>query len=676
MITHRPAPTSLAVALAVTSLSMLLNISASAAPFAPIPELTLQAKGEADEELTLPAPDGTWDLSASAAIVMTVKNASDHPATVRARVEAASASGVTDSCRSAIVLMPAESGELRVRLMRRPQDPGYEPFKPFYMYFKSLNVRNNTIDPAAVARLVIAIDEPKKGQKVVVTDVRPDGQGSADAPPFVPFIDQFGQYLHSDWPGKVDSVDDFAARRKQEEQERRAWSGPADWNQYGGWEKGPTLKATGFFYATKHEGKWWLVDPTGKLYWSYGPTGVGFGGDLTPITDREKWFVSLPDRSKWADAYRTRRGATYMYYKDREWEGFDVASINLHHKYGADYRKVVAELSHERLRSWGFNSIGNWSASEVYALRRTPYTVPIHYEGNLIHYRMPDIYHPDWEKSVRARMERERGRTNEDPWNVGYFVDNERWWSPRARGAGIAEETLKNDAQCHAKIKLVELLQQKYPTIAALNEAWGTAHESWQALLDHKQPPNMRNPKVLADCGDFGMMWAERYFSTVRDSVKSVAPNIMYLGCRFHGHIDAELVKVASKYADVISYNVYDNPPDGRLNQYRRLDVPILSSEWGIESDPLLTPFRGDKSENDPKVRVGKMTGYAERAIRHPLVVGAHFFQYRDQPISGRPDGEAVLRGFVNITDTPNFELVQANRRIGYELYKMRVEAR
>jgi hypothetical protein len=656
--------------------ALLIAGRALGADFKAIDRITLEGSGERDVEQVISAPADKWDLSASASIVMSVRNASDHPATVRARVENESASGVSDSCRNAIVLMGGETGELRVRLMRRPQDPGYEPFKPFYMYFKRLDVHSNTIDVSAVARLVVSVDQPKSGQRIEITNIRPDGAGTKDAAPFVPFIDEFGQYLHSDWPGKIYTVEDFARLRKQEEQERRDLPGPADWNQYGGWEKGPTLKATGHFYATKHEGKWWLVDPTGKLYWSYGPTGVGFGGDLTPITDRQQWFKSLPDRAKWTDAFKSHRGATYMYYKDRQWEGYDVGLVNLQLKYGPEYRSIVANLSHDRLRSWGFNSIGNWSAPEVYMLHRTPYTVAIHYDAKLIHYRMPDIYHPDWERSVRARMEQERGPTNEDPWNIGYFVDNERWWSPRARAAGIAEETLKNDPDCHAKLKLVEMLQKKYPTIQALNEAWETSHDSWQALLEHKQPPNMRNARVLADCGDFGMMWAERYFSTVRDAVKSVAPNVMYLGCRFHGHIDRALVQLSARYADVVSYNIYDNPPDGRLNQYRQIDVPILSSEWGIESDPLLTPFRGDKSENDPKARVAKMTGYAQRAIRHPLVVGAHFFQYRDQPISGRPDGEAVLRGFVNITDTPNFELVQANRRVGYELYKTRFEAR
>jgi hypothetical protein len=216
------------------------------------------------------------------------------------------------------------------------------------------------------------------------------------------------------------------------------------------------------------------------------------------------------------------------------------------------------------------------------------------------------------------------------------------------------------------------MLRAKYRTIEALNKAWGTGHASWDALLAHREPPDMKDETILADCGDFGMAFAERYFSTVKRIVKDVAPKNMYLGVRFHGHVDVDVVKLSAKYTDVVSYNIYDNPPDGRVNQYDKLDVPILSTEWGIGSDPQQTPFRGADPGEDPGERVKLMTQYLEVAIRHPNMVGAHFFQYRDQPISGRPDGEATLRGFVNITDTPNFELVQAKRKIAYQLYKTR----
>jgi hypothetical protein len=637
------------------------------------------SSNDAPAEVTIDAPKGAWDLSAFDSVTMTAHNGSGDPLTVRARVENDGATGLTDNCRGAVVLLPGDRKELRVRLVRRPEDPGYGVFKPFMMYFKAINVRDNTIDPAAVTRIVVGFDAGKPKQSVNVTGVRAVGNGVPAPMPFFPFVDGFGQYVHSEWPGKIHAADDFTQRRAEEVEERKDWPGPKDWDQYGGWAKGPQLEKTGFFHAKKHGGKWWMVDPDGRLFWSYGPTGVGFGGDVTPITDREHWFRDLPSRDDpvFGGFYREGQNATYQYYQKRKWLGFDVAAANLVRKYGPNYKDAVADLSHDRIRSWGYNTLGNWSAPEVYLRKRTPYTVAVHYGSPLIHYRMPDVYHPDWEPAVRAAMEKQRDTTAGDPWNIGYFVDNERWWGWRVRGAAIGEEVLKNPADAPAKLKFVEMLRAKYRSIGSLNKAWGTSHASFDALLEHREAPDMENTIVLADCGDYGMMFAERYFTIVRDAVKAVAPNNMYLGVRFHGHVDVEIVKLAGTYADVISYNIYDNPPDGRVNQYAELDLPILSTEWGVGSDLQQTPFRGDDTEpSRPEDRIEKMVQYAEIAIRHPNMIGAHFFQYRDQPLSGRPDGEATLRGFVNIADTPNFELVQANRRLGYNLYRMRAEAK
>ena len=91
-----------------------------------------------------------------------------------------------------------------------------------------------------------------------------------DADPFFPFIDTFGQYRHKDWPGKVKSVADLTARREAEAKELARQPGPKDWDRYGGWAAGPQLRATGFFRTEKVKGKWWLVDPDGRLFFSHG----------------------------------------------------------------------------------------------------------------------------------------------------------------------------------------------------------------------------------------------------------------------------------------------------------------------------------------------------------------------------------------------------------------------
>jgi len=47
----------------------------------------------------------------------------------------------------------------------------------------------------------------------------------------------------------------------------------------------------------------------------------------------------------------------------------------------------------------------------------------------------------------------------------------------------------------------------------------------------------------------------------------------------------------------------------------------------------------------------------------------------RDQALTGRGDGEAVLRGFLNVADTPNYLLVEANRQVAAELYQSRIRS-
>ncbi len=609
-----------------------------------------------------------WDLSHYEAIFLDLRNSSPYPLVVYAKVANNETPNLLDNCRMAVVLMPKEQKRMRVRLVRRPEDPTFEPFKGQFMYHTNINVCDNTVDPANIRLIEVWLDHPRKGQALEIGTIYAAGRGEPAPVPFFPFVDRYGQYIHADWPGKIYSDADFASRIREERKDLDDWKGPDDWCEFGGWAKGPKFEATGYFHVRKVDGKWWFIDPCGHLFWSYGPTGVGYGGDLTRVSGRERWFKDLPEpkASPWSRFFHHRPQGLF----------FDFAAANLYRKYGPNYELVVADLLHRRLHSWGFNTIGNWSEPKVYLLRRTPYTVAIHYGGPWIpNYKMPDVFHPEFERVITERMEQERHTTANDPWNIGYFVDNELWWGWRPRAAAVGEAVMRCGSEVVSKRRFVEMLMAKYETVREFNKAWGTSFASWEEVLHKPFSPNMNDQRVLQDCGDFGMLFAERYFTVVRRAVKRVAPRNLYLGCRFHGHIDGALVALAWEYCDVVSYNVYDNPPDRRVNQYRGLDIPILSGEWGVNSDPQQTPFRGNVLSPDPRQRARDMERYFEVAIRHPMIVGAHFFQFRDQPLTGRPDGEAVLRGFVNVTDTPHFDLVQTNRRLAYSLYWKRFES-
>jgi agarase len=51
--------------------------------------------------------------------------------------------------------------------------------------------------------------------------------------------------------------------------------------------------------------------------------------------------------------------------------------------------------------------------------------------------------------------------------------------------------------------------------------------------------------------------------------------------------------------------------------------------------------------------------------------VGCHWFQYQDEPTTGRVyDEENYQIGFVDIVDTPYVEMIQASRSVAKELYR------
>ena len=62
-------------------------------------------------------------------------------------------------------------------------------------------------------------------------------------------------------------------------------------------------------------------------------------------------------------------------------------------------------------------------------------------------------------------------------------------------------------------------------------------------------------------------------------------------------------------------------------------------------------------------------------ALENPYLVGAHWFQYGEQAVTGRSDGENYQIGFLDVCDNPYQETIDGCREIGYQLYKVRNES-
>ncbi len=476
--------------------------------------------------------------------------------------------------------------------------------------------------------------------------------------------------MHRDWPKKVHSDEDLRGRIEPELAELRAMADLPDRDQYGGWAAGPQLTATRRFRTEKWQDKWYLVDPDGRLFFSFGPTGVGYA-DATYLGGREKWFSDLPDpQGPLGSAYWTKPRAPS--YAPDDGRTFNFVRANLLRKYGPGPEWVTrnAEMQRLRLRKFGLNTIANWSDSDVYLGARIPYVVAIHTWARLIREQwpaFPDVFDPGWAQVAEEQIRGAAAKTADDPWCLGYFVDNEIGWGWDT--VMLAVDTSKGPADLAAKRTFVEDLQQKYGTIEQLNAAWGTGHASWQALLESRDaPPEAARPDLEAFLGHI----VEHYFSTIRRLVKQYAPDTLYLGPRIAGWANEVALAGMAKYCDVASFNIYER--SGRVDGIKYpFDKPFIIGEFGYW-DAGASPWNERGAPERLETRQEMLTVYVESALRNPQIVGCHFFQYHDQPISGRPDGECTPIGFVDLADNRHDDVFNTARQLAERMYQYRGE--
>ncbi|MHC4678885.1 MAG: beta-galactosidase [Planctomycetota bacterium] len=533
------------------------------------------------------------------------------------------------------------------------------------------------VDTSNITQMLFFVAKPRIDHVFEIRNIRAGGSVTVlDAKTFCPFIDEFGQFIHSDWPGKTHSLDELIAHGEAEREDLAAYPGPAERDEYGGWTAGPTLEATGFFRVQKYEGKWWLVDPDGRLFWSHGIDCVR-AANATPISDREHYFRNLPGpESAFAQFYGTGAWAPHGYYKDHSpYKSYDFSRGNFLRKYGRDWAQAFAAITHSRLKSWGMNTIANWSDPDIYLMRETPYVCTISYrartlEGSEGYWgKFYDVFDPSFRQALRQRLASEEGRSAGDPWCIGYFVHNELAWGDEV---SLALAALISPAEQPAKKVFLEDLKAKYATIEKLNAAWGTDHATWDALLESRQAPDRE--KAWADLTAFYTKTAETYFATIRDELREVAPNQLYMGCRF-AWVNDRAARAAAKFCDVVGYNRYRySVEDHRLPD--GIDKPTIIGEFhfgALDRGMFHTGLRKTANQQD---RADKYKSYVRGALRNPYIVGTHWFQYKDQATTGRGDGENYQIGFLDICDKPYPEIVLASRDVGDDLYEYRLKTK
>ncbi|MEM9235334.1 MAG: beta-agarase [Verrucomicrobiota bacterium] len=621
--------------------------------------------------VTLIKKEGSWDLNPYHDVKMDITNQGEFPADIIFKV-----GNPSDGM---------EAWQMEIRMNLKPgetktfvNDITTTPWR-FHPPLELLAMRaapgQSKSDLGAINQVSLMIAYPEHKHELLIDNIRATNPVRWIKPDdFLPFIDRFGQYVHADWPGKTYSVDDLKQQAREEDRHLSQNPGPKHFNQYGGWANGPQLEATGFFRAEKHEGAWWLVDPEGRLFWSHGVGCVNIIPAQTGTTDRESYFEWLPAKnSEFGRFYDKAYRASHGYYKTlAKRETYNFTASNLYKKYGQKWHREFRRFAHRRIRSWGMNTAAVASDPTLCRDGITPYTETVWvYNTKKIEAsngywgKFHDVFDPSFRQQLKRALSSRKAMAK-DSWCLGFFIENELSWG--AEGS-LAMASLASPPDQASKRVFIEDLKKRYGSIEKLNEAWGSGHASWQALLESTTRPN--RSRAWPDLRAFDARIAETYFSTVREEMKAVAPNTMYLGCRLAWANSDVVIRTAAKYCDVISKNKYEfnvtnvGLPEG-------VDKPIVIGEFHFGSLDRGALHIGIREARNQSHRGELYTVYLESALRNPYIVGTHWFQYGDQSPTGRDDGENYNVGLVDVCDRPFPELIEKVREVGHGMYQLR----
>jgi hypothetical protein len=438
-----------------------------------------------------------------------------------------------------------------------------------------------------------------------------------------PVVDEFGQWNLGDFDGKIKSLDQLRKEWNAEDAEvvtTKAYN----YSKFGGYLPAKA-KATGFFYTKKIDGKWWFVDPEGCLFLSVGVDCVspGGGGNARDIDKRAKIKKELPPAGIGSNPLRPNSAS--------------FGNWNLFRRYGESYPVKSRELIIKRMDKWGLNTICNWSSAEVMALNKKAFMLQLRdigLDNGLM--GLPDIYAPDYQAGLEGALFDYLRPNKNNPWLIGYFVANEpSWLGQEARLCGL--------------------------------------------ILDGKDKPIKNELKKFLATGDtpekrkqFIYNTFKSFLQLVNKTVKQYDPNHLNLGMRF-GHVpEKEILDICKDVFDVFSFNCYDLFPRKEFMDQilEGTGLPMIIGEYHFG-----TIDRGMAQSlwqvNSQKERGVAYSYYTEKAYAHPGLIGTAYFQWCDQDLTGRRDGENYNCGLIDVTDRPYPFQVEAMSKTAKNLFNI-----
>lgn len=387
-------------------------------------------------------------------------------------------------------------------------------------------------------------------------------------------------------------------------------------DQYGGIHSVKGTK-TGFFHVEKMGDLWWIITPDGHGFLSKGVCHVSYTGDYAPTL------------------------------------GYSPYGRVTEAKYGS--AEKWAQATADRMRTWGLNTVGAWSSTEMHR-QRLAYTPILNIAASLerdlwLKGGVVDVFSDTFVEGAHRVAQAQCAPLKDDPWLLGYFTDNELRWGPDWRSReSLLESFLKMDEKAPGRQKAESFLRER----------------------------GRQGEPTDEDKADFLRLVAEQYFRVCREAIRKADPNHMILGCRFAGYAPQPVLEGLKGHVDIVSYNDYSfDPPTWQFERIVNITGrPFMITEFAFKAkDSGLPNTKGAgipvETQQD---RADRFEKYVTVLSTLPAWVGYHWFEWCDEPKEGRFDGENSNYGLVRIDDTPWETLTARFTAVNARLEQMRLK--
>lgn len=477
--------------------------------------------------------------------------------------------------------------------------------------------------------------------------------------PNKPMVDELGQLIDKQWTGKTENVEALINNLKNwKDGSHEPLEGGLD--AYGGWTAYKT-KATGYFRTENIKNRWWLVNPEGHLFFSVGPDCVGPYSE-GPVNDIERLFRWLPPKEGvFSEAWKKR---------GERWNSVSFLTVNLIRTFGDQWKEAWQEIVRKQLKEYGFNTIANWSVPDLGRELKMPYVTEIGFPDTKrkIFRDFPDVFSEEYVLNAHCCYKKLEDRA-EDPYMIGYFLRNEPNWA--FGDYNIAEFLIGRTEEFASKDKMIKYLAKKYSNDAGeFSKAWNLNITSFEELKKPIEKASTLSKQAEKDLREFNRILIEQYVKVPAQVAKIYDPNHLNLGLRW-AWIASDDFYAGSEYCDVFSINCYKlNPSAEEIKKASDITgLPVIIGEFhagALDVGLLSNGLRGMKNQ---KERGKFYSWYVEQSAAIPQLVGVHYFQWNDQPVLGRFDGENCNIGLIDVCGKPYEEMMEHVKNTHKRIY-------